>query len=145
MKVFFDTSVLVAALIDSHPNYSRAFPWLLKAKQGEIEGFICVHTIAELYSVLTSIPTQKKIPADEIWSLINKSIILNFKVIELTREDYKIIINSIAENEIRGGATYDAIIAHAAYKANAEKLLTFNLSHFKRVYPAISGIVQTPS
>jgi predicted nucleic acid-binding protein len=48
MKVLFDTSVLVAALIDSHSNHTRAFPWLLKVKRGEIEGYIGTHTLSSI-------------------------------------------------------------------------------------------------
>ena len=32
MKILFDTSVLVAALVESHPMHTRAFPWLKKAR-----------------------------------------------------------------------------------------------------------------
>lgn len=32
MKVLFDTSVLVAAMIESHPAHERALPWPQKSK-----------------------------------------------------------------------------------------------------------------
>jgi hypothetical protein len=54
-------------------------------------------------------------------------------------------LHILATNNIEGGATYDALIAHAAVKAQAEKLLTFNVKHFKRVHPAIAHIVKEPS
>ncbi len=38
-----------------------------------------------------------------------------------------------------------ALIAHAAYKTNVDKLLTLNQSHFKRVYPAIASIIEEPT
>ena len=121
MKVLFDTSVLVAALIDSHPQYPIAFPWLLKVKHGEIKGYLGIHTLAELYAVLSSIPTQRKIPTTAIWRLIQESILTNFEVVELTKSDYREILKSLAKNNIRGGATYDALIAHAAAKAKVDK------------------------
>jgi len=31
VKVLFDTSVLVAALVAAHPAHDRAFPWLKRA------------------------------------------------------------------------------------------------------------------
>lgn len=144
MKVLFDTSVLVAALIDSHPQYPMAFPWLLKAKRGEIKGYLGAHTLAELYAILSSLPTQRKISTTDIWRLVQESILTDFEVVELTKSDYRIILESLARNNIRGGATYDALIAHAASKAKVDKLLTFNANHFKRVYPSISKLVEEP-
>ncbi|MFQ5864421.1 MAG: hypothetical protein ACE5IW_04235 [bacterium] len=49
----------------------------------------------------------------------------NFRKIRLD-SDYEEILESLADNGIRGGATYDALIAHAAFKAQVDKLLTFN-------------------
>jgi len=145
MKVLFDTSVLVAALLDSHPHHARAFPWLAKAKRKEIEGFIGLHTLAESYAILTSLPVQRKVPTTEIWKLIQDSVLAVFEVVQLTKVDYQVILESLAQNDIRGGTTYDALIAYAAYKANVDKLLTFNTKHFARIYPAISHLVEEPT
>jgi predicted nucleic acid-binding protein len=145
MKVLFDSSVLVAALIDSHANHARAFPWLLKAKRGEIEGCIGTHTLAELYAILTSLPVQKNVPSTEVWRLIQDSVLSSFEIVQLTKDDYQFVLESLSQNNIRGGTTYDALIAHAAYKANADKLLTLNQSHFKRVYPTLANIIEEPA
>jgi len=144
MKVLFDTSVLIAALIDSHPEFPVAFSWLSKVKHGEIKGYLGTHTLAELYAVLSSLPTQRKISPNDIWRLIQESILANFEVVELTKRDYRVILESLAKSNIRGGATYDALIAHAAAKAKVDKLLTFNPGHFKRVYPSIAKLVEKP-
>lgn len=37
MKIFYDTSVLVAALVVAHPNHARALEWLRRARAGEHE------------------------------------------------------------------------------------------------------------
>ena len=145
MKVLFDTSVLVAAPIDSHSNHARAFPWLLKAKRDEIEGIIGTHTLAELYAILTSLPVQKNVPSTDVWRLIQDSVLSSFEIVQLTKDDYQFVLESLSQNNIRGGTTYDALIAHAAYKANTDKLLTLNQNHFKRVYPSIAGIIEEPA
>jgi hypothetical protein len=77
--------------------------------------------------------------------LIFKDIIPHFQIIELDQNDYRTVLHILATNNIEGGATYDALIAHAAFKAQAEKLLTFNVKHFKKVYSAITHIVEEPS
>ena len=71
MRVFFDTSVLVPALVDSHPNHERVFPWLSRVIKGEVVGVISTHNLAELYSILTTIPVNRKVTTLEIYYLIN--------------------------------------------------------------------------
>ncbi len=56
MKILFDTSVLVAAMIEPHPFHNSAFPWLKRVKSNEIEMLVASHTLAELYAVLTTLP-----------------------------------------------------------------------------------------
>jgi predicted nucleic acid-binding protein len=56
VKVLFDTSVLIAALVVSHPQHAACFPRLKAAQSKQIQGFISTHTLAEAYSVLTRLP-----------------------------------------------------------------------------------------
>ena len=133
MKILFDTSVLVAALLDSHPKHAIAFQWLVKAKHKEIEGYIGIHTLVELYAILTSLPVQRKVSSPDIWRLLQDSVFSNFEVIQLTKADYQDTLESLSQSDIRGGATYDALIARAAFNAKVDKLFTFNIKHFMRV------------
>ena len=48
MKALFDTSVIIAAVVESHSMHRRALPWLKKAKAKEFELIIASHTLAEL-------------------------------------------------------------------------------------------------
>ena len=61
MKILFDTSVLVAALVESHPMHPRAFPWLKRAREKEFDMIVAAHTIAELYAVLSTLPIKPRI------------------------------------------------------------------------------------
>jgi len=45
---------------------------------------------------------------------------------------------------LSGGIIYDALIARAAEKAGAERLLTFNESDFRRVWPEGASILLSP-
>ena len=145
MKALFDTNTLIAALIETHPHHSRAWPWLQKAKQKDITALMGAHSLAEVYSTLTKLPIYPKISPVLAEKLILENIIPHFQIIELDQNDYRTVLHILATNNIEGGATYDALIAHAAFKAQAEKLLTFNVKHFKKVYPAIAHIVEEPS
>jgi predicted nucleic acid-binding protein len=54
--VAVDTSVVVAATLQSLPFHARAKCWLDAIAAGEIDGAICAHALAESYSVLSRIP-----------------------------------------------------------------------------------------
>ena len=55
MKTLFDTSVIIAALVESHPMHGRAFPRLKQAKEKQFELFVASLTLAELYAVLSTL------------------------------------------------------------------------------------------
>lgn len=88
MKVLCDTSVLVSALIESHPMHSLAFPWLERAKGGEIELLASTHTLAELYAVLTGLPLQPKISPAMAHQLIDDVVQAPASLVELSVSDY---------------------------------------------------------
>ncbi len=56
MKILFDTSTLIAALLDKHPAYDSAYFWLDAVLEGEHEGVVSAHSLAEVYNKLTRIP-----------------------------------------------------------------------------------------
>ena len=135
MKILFDTSVIIAALVESHPMHTRAFPWLKQAKAKEFEIIVASHTIAELYAVLSTLPTKPRISPLTARKLINENIEKISKIVSLTPEEYKSVIKQISELGLTGGITYDALIAKVAQKSKVEKLLTLNTEHFSRVWP----------
>lgn len=65
MKILFDTSMLVAAMVESHPHHTLAFPWLQRVKQRLDEGVVAAHTLAELYAVLTRLPVHPIVTLNE--------------------------------------------------------------------------------
>jgi len=46
VKTLFDTSVLVAAMIESHPAHPKSFAWLQQVKNSTIIGYVSAHSIA---------------------------------------------------------------------------------------------------
>ncbi len=87
MLVLFDTSVLVAALIVSHPQNSACFPRLKAAESKQIEGFISTHSLAETYSVMTRFPIQPRITPTQTQSIIT-DISQHLKIVLLLPDDY---------------------------------------------------------
>ena len=144
MLVLFDTSVLVAALIVSHPQNSACFPRLKAAESKQIEGFISTHSLAETYSVMTRIPIQPRITPSKTQIIIG-NISQHLEIVPLHSDDYLSAIDRMAALNLQGGGIFDAIIAQAALKANVDVLLTLNPNHFTRLGQAIAQLVQVPN
>ena len=94
VKVLFDTSILIAGFVASHPHHQAALPWLQKAKTKEIEGIIATHTLAETYAVLTRLPIRPLIPPLLAQRLIQENL-NNFKVISLSDHDSQKVIEQM--------------------------------------------------
>ena len=60
MRCFFDTSILVAAVLPNHESHIVAGSWLKAALVGAIHGVISTQWIAEFYSVLTRLPLSPR-------------------------------------------------------------------------------------
>jgi predicted nucleic acid-binding protein len=54
------------------------------------------------------------------------------------------VLQRLEKLNLVGGAIYDALIAQAALKAKAERLLTFNPSHFLRLGQDVEAVVLVP-
>jgi predicted nucleic acid-binding protein len=135
MKIFFDTSVLISAMIEAHPMHERSFPWLKRAKAKKFDWAVCSHTLAELYATLTSMPLRPRITPEIAVRLLNENIEKEAQVISLTSRDYLEAIKTISKLNLSGAIIYDAMIAHAAVKFGADHLLTHNQKDFSRLFP----------
>lgn len=144
MKVLFDSSVIIAAIVESHPRHLQALPWLQKVKKKILEGVISSHSLIEIYSVLTSFPVSPKITPAVAWKLIRENIICDFEIITYRKSDYRSILQSLTENQISGGTSYDGLIVYVADKVKVDKILTLNRNDFIRVKPEASNIIVEP-
>lgn len=133
MKILFDTSVFVAALVQPHPRHAAAMPWMRRAKAGEFDIIIAAHTLAELYAVLTTLPVSPRISPAMALRLIRENVESAATAITLTAADYSSVLRGLGELGLSGGIVYDALILKAAQKARADRLLTFNVSDFRRL------------
>jgi len=61
--ILFDTSTLIAALIESHPHNARVLPQFQRVKEGKDTGVISAHSLAELYATLTNYPIKPSHPS----------------------------------------------------------------------------------
>jgi len=143
LKILFDSSVLIAAFVESHPKHKSALSFLMKAKNKEFELFVSSHTILEIYSVLTGAPFKPKITPIIAKQLIENNIKSIAKTICLRDEDYFKIVEKMSNSNFSGGLVYDAIIVECALKAKVDEILTLNSKDFLRLTNEISIKVST--
>jgi predicted nucleic acid-binding protein len=139
MKVFLDTSVLVASVVQKHESHVRAYAVLDRVQSGKDEGFVSAHSLAEMYSVLTKLPQPFRHTPEQALLSIEENIIRHFKITALTGSDYTVLIREAALLGIQGGTVYDALLLKCAAKTGAEKVFTFNLKHFQSLAPKNIG------
>jgi len=141
MKVFFDTSVLVAAALKQHPHHRRS---LAAIAETDRQTACCgAHSLAELYSVLTRLPGNDRLGGDQAL-LVLDGVEQKMEVISLTAREYSAAINESSAAGVLGGRIYDALLAECALKARATRILTWNVAHFRSLRPEISVKVHTP-
>jgi predicted nucleic acid-binding protein len=143
MKILYDTSVLVAALLAEHSSHPVAFPFLKKARAGDVQGYLSTHSLAELYSVMTRLPEPLRVSPNEAQNVIS-DLLEYVEAIPLLAEDYQAVISQMVALKLSGGGIFDALIAQAAVRAGVDQLITLNPKDFIRLGEAIALLVQVP-
>ena len=139
MRVFFDTSVLVPAVVDQLANHETAFDALLNHTAGPNRGFCSTHAIAECYATLTAIPLPRRILPNEARQLIEESILGRVTAVSPTAEDYTHALRRVADGGLPSGAVYDVVHVCCAERVSIDRILTCNVGDFERCRPR--GIV----
>lgn len=132
MRVAFDTSVLVPAVITAHPRHALAFPWLNEAAEERIEGIVSWHALAETWAVLTRVRFDAVL-SGETARLVVERIERALTPVGLGADEYREAIARCAQRGAVSGALFDALHLVCAEKAEADVLLTFNLRDFRRL------------
>ena len=136
MKIFFDTSVLVAAFVPAHPRHERAFNRFRRARSrraGADHAVTSAHTLAELYAVLTTLPLSPRVAPATAERIIRENLDGHATVTALTVAEYRDVVRGLGAAGLAGGIVYDALAYRAATKAGARVILTLNPRDFRRV------------
>ena len=134
VKLFFDTSVLVAAMVAAHPQHAPAAAALARViGAGRDKGSVCCHSLAELYAVLTRLPLSPAIHPAEAHRLIEENVITHFRLVPLVAEDYRESLRALSGAGWAGALIYDALLLPLAQRSGAEQVFTFNIAHFQRL------------
>ncbi|MEP7126022.1 MAG: PIN domain-containing protein [Byssovorax sp.] len=108
MKVAFDTSVLVAAVLATHRDHARAVVWLNAVSSGTLEGVVSVHVLGELWSVLTKLPVSPPISPSIARQAVN-DVLTRFEAAPLTVQIYREALDRCTSKGLRSGAIFDAL------------------------------------
>jgi predicted nucleic acid-binding protein len=145
MKVFVDTSVLIASVLEKHESHTRAFAILERVQNGKDEGFISAHSLAEMYAILTKLPAPFRHSPEQALLSIEENVLKHFKISSLTGNEYSALIREAALGGIQGGTIYDAVSLKSAGKTDADRIYTLNLKHFQAIArKEQSALVATP-
>jgi predicted nucleic acid-binding protein len=135
MKVLFDTSVLVAAVVDQLPNHVVAHDCFRRYSSGDHTGYCSTHALAECYATLTALPLPRRVSAADACALVERNFFSKLQTISLDDLDYQEAIRLTARQGLLSGQIYDALHVAAARKAGCTRIYTYNLKHFRLLCP----------
>ena len=128
--VFFDTSVLVAGLIemgDTSLGAERIFDAIRLRKLGR--AMTAWHCCLELYAVATRLPAELRLDPDRARELVADNVLARFDVRDLPETGREAFLKSAASERVAGGRVYDAHIGEVARLAGAKIVVTDNRKH----------------
>jgi predicted nucleic acid-binding protein len=141
VKWFFDSSVLVPALLPAHVHHARSFAAFAAANPKSAG--CAARSLAEVYSTLTKYPGKERLSA-EYAALLIQQIEERLTLVWLDGNEYRAAIQRMASKGIVGGAVYDGLVGECALKAGAAHLYTWNVRHFTLLRPEMEKLVTMP-
>lgn len=135
MKVFFDTSVLVSAVVDQLPRHAAAHAAVIQFTTEDHIACCTTHVLAETYATLTALPLPRRITADAALRLIEANFVSRLTILPLSPADYTHALQHVARLGLTSGIIYDALHLRAAETSGCERLYTYNTAHFNRLQP----------
>jgi predicted nucleic acid-binding protein len=136
VRLAFDTSVLVASLVEPHPYHLRTIPWLEALAGNGVDGVCTWHAVAETWAVLTRMPIVPVI-SPALASLAVARLLERVTPVEVGGNVYRSAMERCAVRGLRSGVVFDGLHLVAAELAGADGFVTFNPRDFERL--AIEG------
>jgi len=129
---FLDTSALVGALLEKHPQHAACLRTLQEAENAITDA----HALAETFATLTGFYKVPSEAAAEL-TLGLKALV---QVDPLSMADYETAISEARQRGIMGGGIYDSLHATFARRKGAQRVVTRNPSHFAHTAPELEVI-----
>jgi predicted nucleic acid-binding protein len=129
---FLDTSALVGALLERHPQHAAC----LRAVQEAANPVTDAHALAETFATLTGF---YKVPS-EAAAALTLGLKALVQVEPLPLADYETAICEARQRGIMGGGIYDSLHATFARRKGAKRIVTRNPSHFAHTAPELEVV-----
>jgi predicted nucleic acid-binding protein len=130
-RVFLDTSVLLAGLVDFGPQSAPAQSLLHAiAEKQVVDASTAWHCCLEFFSVSTRLPPEFRLTPADAAQLVEQEIFGRLAVHDLPAGERLDLVKSAARDGTAGGRIYDAHIAEVARAAGAAVVITDNRRHF---------------
>lgn len=131
MSVFFDTSVILAGLIDFGPQSAPAQSVMHAVAEQRIPAAATAwHCCLEFFSVATRLPPEFRLTPADACLLLQEEVFARFAVHDLPASARVPMLQAAARDHIAGGRIYDSHIAETARTAEASVIVTDNRRHF---------------
>jgi len=138
---FFDTSVLISGSHRTDRRHSDSAKVLERATK---QNAACAaHSIAELFSVLSGRPRPQRVPLDASLKLVEQ-VRERMQIVTLTEDDYFLTVSESVAAGRMGGIIYDALLLACARKVGADRVYTWNVSHFRFIAPDMAARIVEP-
>jgi predicted nucleic acid-binding protein len=125
-----DTSCMIAAVCGWHEHHADAADEIARRLRAAESMLVAAPAIVEAYAVLTRLPPPHRIAPAVALQLIEGNFTGQGRLIALDARSYRTLVHRLAESQISGGQTYDAVIAECALREHDVALLTFNERDF---------------
>ncbi len=144
MRVFCDTSVMVASALRAHPHHPSASATFHRIRRGDDTGFASAHALAETFSVLSRMPTKPKLEPEDVLDILENNIIPLFTFAGLQPELYPHAIRDPVAKGLGGGRIYDLLHLRIASQLALDRIYTFNALEWKALAPELAALIQSP-
>ena len=140
MIEFFDTSVLVAAMLEDEPRHEACAQVLEDAQ----DGCASLHTLAECYATLTGGRLGVQLSPTDAATLVRCNVHDRLSLVSLATREYLKLLDAAGPAGARGGAIYDLLLLACARKAKAGRIYTLNHRHFIALAPDLTPKIASP-
>jgi predicted nucleic acid-binding protein len=131
VKVFLDTSVLLAGLVDFGPQSAPSQEILHAVAEKHLpQSMTAWHCCLEFFSVSTRLPPEYRLGPADAARLLEEEVFARMVVQDLPPAVRLEMIKTAAHDGTAGGRIYDAHIADIARTAGADLIVTSNRRHF---------------
>jgi predicted nucleic acid-binding protein len=131
VKDFFDSSTLLAAMVEDEPGHDAALAALSAAR----EGYASTHSLAECFATLTGGRIPVRLTPALAAEMIDINVGQRLTLVSLTPAEHAAALHTAASVGARGSAIYDVLLLAAARKCRADRIHTLNHRHFAAFAP----------